>query len=370
MTSNDWYFARGNKQMGPVSSVEMKRRANAGELRPDDLVWREGLAEWTLARNVHGLFDPESNRAGAAESAPAEGGASAGRVEPPEKSPQPAASRGGPRHPLDSLLDRLRSAVTARSVEAIGRLLRQCGLYGLLAAMVLVAAFATIESLQSKSAGGLLFGVALVLLLIVLHYVAGKFCDALDRLHQSIHGSLPSSALPDCIVLLSLASGVAAILGSVVLAMNSGTPTVILPGFAVLVVCGFFALVMLHPETLNVWIAAEETSASEEAIGVLTFLVKAMLALALVVFGVGVVYSALLMSIACWQALSGELLPVAEFTAAIARRGLIGFAALPLVAYLLLLFYSLLLDLCRSVLALPEKFDRLTTKQEENQRGQ
>ena len=65
MTPVDWYFARGNKQMGPVSAVDLKRLAAAGELLPDDLVWREGLAEWTKARNVRGLFEEESKPAGA-----------------------------------------------------------------------------------------------------------------------------------------------------------------------------------------------------------------------------------------------------------------------------------------------------------------
>ncbi len=67
MTPVDWYFARGNKQMGPVSAVDLKRLAAAGELLPDDLVWREGLTEWTKARNVRGLFDEESKPAAPGE---------------------------------------------------------------------------------------------------------------------------------------------------------------------------------------------------------------------------------------------------------------------------------------------------------------
>ena len=38
MTPVEWYYARGNKQMGPVSALELKRLATAGELRPEDLV--------------------------------------------------------------------------------------------------------------------------------------------------------------------------------------------------------------------------------------------------------------------------------------------------------------------------------------------
>ena len=34
MSQVEWYYARENKQTGPVSAVELKRLANAGELGP------------------------------------------------------------------------------------------------------------------------------------------------------------------------------------------------------------------------------------------------------------------------------------------------------------------------------------------------
>ena len=52
-----WYYARENKQMGPVSAAELKRLATTGELNPDDRVWRQGMGTWDAARNVPGLFD-------------------------------------------------------------------------------------------------------------------------------------------------------------------------------------------------------------------------------------------------------------------------------------------------------------------------
>ena len=60
MTAIEWYYARGNKQTGPVTAVELKRLATVGELHPDDLVWREGLTEWAPARTVRGLFKDEA----------------------------------------------------------------------------------------------------------------------------------------------------------------------------------------------------------------------------------------------------------------------------------------------------------------------
>jgi hypothetical protein len=364
----DWYFARENKQMGPVSSIELKRLADVGELRSDDLVWREGLAEWTLARNVHGLFEAESKPAHGEETQPAAAVSLAGGVAPAEKSPQPASPPAAARHPIDMLLDTLRSAVSAHMVEAIARVLRQCGLYGLMASMALLAVFISIETVKTGMIADLLTGVALLLFLAVLHYVAGKFCDALDRLNRTTHGSLATTAVPDCVAILSLVAGLAALLGSIALAVESAILASILPGIAALVVCGYVVVVALNPATLNVWIAADEARASDEAIGVLMFLVKMIVALTPVAFGVGVVCSTLLMGVACWQAMSGgEGLLIARMTAAAARAGLIYSAVLPLAAYLLFLLYSLVADFCRAVLSLPEKFDKMTAKEEDSE---
>lgn len=75
-----WYYARDNRQMGPVSSAELKRLAAVGQLAVDDLIWREGMDEWAPAGRVKGLF-PLRDAAAAEPAAPA-----------PPPSPAPAAS--------------------------------------------------------------------------------------------------------------------------------------------------------------------------------------------------------------------------------------------------------------------------------------
>ena len=35
MSAVEWYYARDNKQMGPVPAIELKRLATAGEIGPD-----------------------------------------------------------------------------------------------------------------------------------------------------------------------------------------------------------------------------------------------------------------------------------------------------------------------------------------------
>ncbi len=56
MADVQWFYARDDKPMGPVSPTELKHLADSGELRPDDLLWREGMEAWTTAINLQGLF--------------------------------------------------------------------------------------------------------------------------------------------------------------------------------------------------------------------------------------------------------------------------------------------------------------------------
>ena len=41
-----WYLGRDGQQFGPVSDAEFRRLYESGQLKPTDLVWREGFAEW------------------------------------------------------------------------------------------------------------------------------------------------------------------------------------------------------------------------------------------------------------------------------------------------------------------------------------
>lgn len=54
--ASEWYFSHGGQQLGPISDTELKELAASGKLFPNDLVWKEGMAEWMNASKVKGLF--------------------------------------------------------------------------------------------------------------------------------------------------------------------------------------------------------------------------------------------------------------------------------------------------------------------------
>ncbi len=57
----NWFYSHGDgNQVGPVSTAQLKALAASGQLRPSDLVWREGMANWVQASQSKGIF-PEAS---------------------------------------------------------------------------------------------------------------------------------------------------------------------------------------------------------------------------------------------------------------------------------------------------------------------
>jgi hypothetical protein len=54
--ADNWYFAQNNQQLGPVPLATLQAMARSGQLNGEDLVWREGMANWTAANQVPGIF--------------------------------------------------------------------------------------------------------------------------------------------------------------------------------------------------------------------------------------------------------------------------------------------------------------------------
>lgn len=53
-----WYIARDGSRVGPYSHQQLIELVGSGELKPDDLVWKAGLASWTKAVELDGIFMP------------------------------------------------------------------------------------------------------------------------------------------------------------------------------------------------------------------------------------------------------------------------------------------------------------------------
>lgn len=56
MVDAQWYYTEKGRQNGPVSFYQLQQLANAGTLKPADLVWTDGQQDWKPAGEIAGLF--------------------------------------------------------------------------------------------------------------------------------------------------------------------------------------------------------------------------------------------------------------------------------------------------------------------------
>lgn len=57
MSEANWFFARYRQQHGPMTLDAVRGQAAAGAFQREDLVWREGMADWVEASQVPELAD-------------------------------------------------------------------------------------------------------------------------------------------------------------------------------------------------------------------------------------------------------------------------------------------------------------------------
>lgn len=353
--SQDWYYETDSGRQGPVTPASLKQLADAGQIRPDTRVWRQGMAQWAQARAIKGLF-PEGQPASPLSTPP--------RAAPP--SPQPAPpSQALPAHgwhPLDLAIEFARDACPAHLAATLSRLAGQAGIYLLYAAAALVPVAGLLIATRTGAFRPLVAAIALGVVLIALQYVGARLLGACESAIQANQSVLPSLAIPDCAFVLCVVSTVLGSLTLIGMAISEGSINPFFAALAVLVVGGFTALVAIDPSGVSVAVDPE-CGAGQEAVGVLTFLVKVFLRCAPIAFAAAVAYStwglvAFVLGILRASA-TEELLFVASTRAVFTATTLFSAAAIPVYAYLLLLFYYLTLDVLSAIVSIPRKLDAI-----------
>jgi hypothetical protein len=59
MSDAVWYYAQNDQEKGPVTTAELRSLAASGKLKAADLVWKDGMGDWTAASQIKGLI-PDS----------------------------------------------------------------------------------------------------------------------------------------------------------------------------------------------------------------------------------------------------------------------------------------------------------------------
>jgi len=389
MASTEWYYAHDGQQAGPVSAVELKQLADAGRLRPDDLVWQEGMKDWTPARKVKGLFEaklavtPTSPAVAAppvvatplvktADRPPS--GIERITIATTERAPaeRPAvaetpvvaavAREAVPRRPwVESLLAAIARHTGRPFVEAASVLFTEVGHWGLYAAMLGSLGLGIACAMRLHDYVPLMAQVVVLPALGIVQYVARRLLAACRRLAHTGGAKIGSPALLETCAVVAMLVGIVMLVGMTVLAVQARAVWLALPGLTAFIVLEYLAIVALNPETLDLSVDPEAALA-EEAIGVLSFVVMTLAHLAPVLWGVGVVWAAVATILAA-VAVFSQVTPLWPLYAPQATVILLLILA-PLWVYVKLFAYQLLVTLLRAVLAIPERLDRIAERNE------
>ena len=229
------------------------------------------------------------------------------------------------------------------------------GHYALLLAQVLSLVIGLAAAIKFSSWDYLLAGIGSAVLLLVLQYTASRFLNAGDALIRSSPSRLGSIAFLDCLALLLFALGVYLLVQNIMLK----DWTAFFWGLGIFALCDALAYVALNPPMANTSII-QGLSAGEEAIGILSFMVKQIVAIIPIVFGVGAVIGAVAIAVSLYP-LFKDSQAMDSFSAI--RITLIC-ACLPFAGYVFFVLYHLGLDLMRAVLSVPGKLDALAKRRE------
>lgn len=56
MSGEQWYVGQSGDRKGPFTSEDLRKMAESGELKPSDLIWKQGLEQWVPASSAKNLF--------------------------------------------------------------------------------------------------------------------------------------------------------------------------------------------------------------------------------------------------------------------------------------------------------------------------
>ncbi|MBN2244853.1 MAG: hypothetical protein JW755_03305 [Candidatus Aminicenantes bacterium] len=260
---------------------------------------------------------------------------------------------------LERFVEFIRSRLTDKVLDFSTDWILKFGHYGMIAAAGLGFVLALIVAIRIDSFSAFLYGLAWIVLVFVVQYTAVRFSTAGAKLVENNPASLSSKAFLDCFGFLAFIGGLIVLVVSVIWTIRGAGLSNLFIGLGIFVLLEFLALVAFHPEAASTKIV-KETSAGQEALGIIVFYLKGVMKLIPIIFGIGILVGTVLLFID-FIGVFGDRFKVETAWANGINHAwqilLIGL--LPFLSYLFFLLYYLAVDVVRSILAVPGKLDEL-----------
>ena len=165
----------------------------------------------------------------------------------------------------------------------------------------------------------------------------------------------------DCVAFLFVIAGVVVFIIHLIGLIRTGDFNTFLMGFGMFLFFEFIAMVSFNYKSITIDIV-KETSAGQEAIGIITFFIKGLMKLVPLFFGVGVTIGTIMLFIDSFGLFSDARIAGAWISGNVNATSILTAGLLPFIAYILFVVYYLVVDIIRAILSLPGKIDGISKK--------
>jgi len=260
---------------------------------------------------------------------------------------------------LEKILVSTKELLNRNVLDFAVRWIFRIGHIGLLSAAALGFLFSLVVAIRLDSFSAFLYGIAWVVLVLVVQYVAHRFAATGDSLIENNPSSLSSKAFLDCLGLLAVIGGLIALVLGTVRSIQGAGIRFILVGAALFILLELFAIVAFNPDTIST-ATGGKNSAGQEAIGIIVLFIKGFMRLVPILFGIGIAAGFVLLAIDAFGIFGSEYRLLAGWKRAIYTGRIIVFSGLaPFLSYIGFVVAYLAVDVVRAILATPEKIEAL-----------
>lgn len=202
-----------------------------------------------------------------------------------------------------------------------------------------------------------LWGLGWLIMLPLLQYTAVQFLGASRSLVLSNTTTLGSQAFLRSYALIALVVALGVFVTGIALAFQLGSLTPFLSGLAAGVLWLATAWLALNPGLLGIRVS-EQSSAGEEAIGILSFFIKSAVRIVPLFYGVALAVGAIQAVVLLLSMIGASRAEIAGsiMGAQGMAFGLVLVIIAPFLAYIAFVVYFLVIDLMRSILSIPRSF--------------
>lgn len=262
---------------------------------------------------------------------------------------------------VEKLIEFLRGKFSEKILNFTLKWALVIGHFGLIVAAILGLLFAMIYAIRVNDFYAFLIGIAWFFMVFVVQYIAHRFADAGEKLIKNNPTNLASKAFLDCVAFLFLIGGLVIFIIHLIGLIKNGDLNTFLVGLGIFVFFEFIAFVSFNYKSISIEIVSE-TTAGQEAIGIVTFFIKGLMKLVPLFFGVGIVIGTVLLFISSIGLFSDARISGAWISGNANAMFIFNTGLLPFVAYIIFVLYYLLVDIIRAILSLPGKIDKISKK--------